>query len=94
MRAFEELLASDKTGQLVDASGKNFCYQPQPAYPDEIESWSRMMHLAFWMDAITQGGGQIPIRRLNFYGSERCEATERLNQSSHTVASSVAKPDL
>jgi 15-hydroxyprostaglandin dehydrogenase (NAD) len=29
MKAFEELLASDKTGQIVEVSGKNLYYQPQ-----------------------------------------------------------------
>lgn len=56
MRAFEELIESYKTGQIVEASGKNFYYQPQQAYPDDVAKWVWEDAPAFWMHAITKMG--------------------------------------
>ena len=58
MRAVEELLASDKTGQVVEASGRNFYYQLQQAYPDQITKWVWCDAPVFWMDAITKMGAK------------------------------------
>jgi hypothetical protein len=39
MSAFDELLASNKSGQVVEASGPNLYYTKQQTYPDEIAKW-------------------------------------------------------
>jgi 15-hydroxyprostaglandin dehydrogenase (NAD) len=36
MRAFNELLPSNKSGQVVETSGPNIYYRNQQAYPNEI----------------------------------------------------------
>lgn len=55
--AFLELLHSDKTGQILEVSGKNIYYQKQQAYPDEVSRWLWEDAPAFWGEAIARVGG-------------------------------------
>jgi hypothetical protein len=54
MRAFNELLSSNKSGQVVETSGPNIYYTKQQAYPNEIAKW-------VWDNGPTFWAGKWPI---------------------------------
>lgn len=56
MRACDELLEGNMTGQTVEASGEELYYQKQQAYPDETVRWLLEDGPAFWADALTKLG--------------------------------------
>jgi 15-hydroxyprostaglandin dehydrogenase (NAD) len=56
VRAFDELLLSNKSGQVVEASGPNLYYTKQQAYPDEIAKWVWDDGPGFWAGEMAKLG--------------------------------------
>jgi hypothetical protein len=56
MKAYEELLSSNETGQILELSGENMYYQPQQAYPDEVAKWLWEDSRVHWRDAMVKMG--------------------------------------
>jgi 15-hydroxyprostaglandin dehydrogenase (NAD) len=54
IRAFDQLLASDQSGQVLEASGEQLHLRPQQEYPDEISKWVWDDAPAFWKSALTK----------------------------------------
>jgi 15-hydroxyprostaglandin dehydrogenase (NAD) len=52
--AFDRLLASDQSGQVLEASGEHLHLRPQPEYLDDVSKWVWDDAPAFWTAAFTK----------------------------------------
>lgn len=58
IRGFDQLMESERSGQILEASGENLYLRPQYPYLDDISKWVWEDAPGFWIDALTQMGKQ------------------------------------